>query len=268
MVIKGKFSRKAPPPKIVVPKLTNTYIDTVAALKKKPHQQKALEMIYDIANRVGPLMEHYGLRVRQLNEMSPRSAQLLGLNVNHGQRIQLRLRPHGDDNSFLTLDEVVDTMLHELVHNTVGPHNASFYKKWDEYRAKMDELDAKGIMLRGKGERLGGASVADIRQARLKKLHREFQGGTHRLGGGEGGDKKAEKSLQEFVREAAIRRAQDSKWCHDAEEEGDIAEDDDLILIDEEEFARGTKRERTRSPDRGGAKAAKVVEVIDLTSDE
>ena len=32
------------------------------------------------------------------------------------------------------LDQILDTMLHELCHNAYGPHNASFYKLWDELR--------------------------------------------------------------------------------------------------------------------------------------
>lgn len=48
--------------------------------------------------------------------------------------MKLRLRRYKKDEEFLPFDEVLDTMLHELCHNVHGPHNASFYKLWDELR--------------------------------------------------------------------------------------------------------------------------------------
>lgn len=59
-----------------------------------------------------------------------------GLNINGGggqtKEIKIRLRPHGSDSSFLPYESLVGTMLHELVHNVQGPHNAVFYKLLDE----------------------------------------------------------------------------------------------------------------------------------------
>ena len=48
--------------------------------------------------------------------------------------MKLRLRRPNRDSDFYPFDEVLDTMLHELCHNAVSPHNASFYKLWDELR--------------------------------------------------------------------------------------------------------------------------------------
>jgi hypothetical protein len=59
---------------------------------------------------------------------------LLGLNVNRGAEVKLRLRPDGRDNEFMPYEEVLDTMLHELAHNARSPHDAQFYKLWDELR--------------------------------------------------------------------------------------------------------------------------------------
>jgi hypothetical protein len=59
---------------------------------------------------------------------------LLGLNVNRGAEVKLRLRPDGRDHEFIPYEEVLDTMLHELAHNARGPHDAQFYKLWDELR--------------------------------------------------------------------------------------------------------------------------------------
>lgn len=65
---------------------------------------------------------------------SPTNPRLLGVNVNKGVQVKLRLRRVNNDGDFLSYHEILDTMLHELCHNAHGPHNASFYKLWDELR--------------------------------------------------------------------------------------------------------------------------------------
>lgn len=69
-----------------------------------------------------------------LNVCSPKRTALLGLNVGAGIHVKLRLRRPNNDEEFYPYNEVLDTMLHELCHNAHGPHNASFYKLWDELR--------------------------------------------------------------------------------------------------------------------------------------
>ena len=64
----------------------------------------------------------------------PKNARLLGLNVNRGAEVKLRLRRDGRDHDFIPYEEVLDTMLHELAHIVRGPHDAQFYKLWDELR--------------------------------------------------------------------------------------------------------------------------------------
>lgn len=58
----------------------------------------------------------------------------MGLNVGGGSEVKLRLRWQDRDLEFLPYDQVVDTMLHELCHNEIAPHNADFYKLWDQIR--------------------------------------------------------------------------------------------------------------------------------------
>lgn len=48
--------------------------------------------------------------------------------------MKLRLRHAGRDYDFIPYEEVLDTMLHELCHIARGPHDAQFYKLWDELR--------------------------------------------------------------------------------------------------------------------------------------
>ena len=62
----------------------------------------------------------------------------LGLNVGGGgggtQEIKLRLRNAHSRESFLPYTCILGTMLHELCHNHIGPHNQSFYKLLEELR--------------------------------------------------------------------------------------------------------------------------------------
>lgn len=65
---------------------------------------------------------------------SPTNSALLGLNVGRGVHVKLRLRRPRGDFDFFSYEEVLDTMLHELCHIEHGPHNALFYKLWDDIR--------------------------------------------------------------------------------------------------------------------------------------
>ena len=55
----------------------------------------------------------------------------LGLNCGGGSggtsEIRLRLRHANSKNEFLPYTSILGTMLHELCHNHIGPHNQSFY---------------------------------------------------------------------------------------------------------------------------------------------
>jgi hypothetical protein len=72
-----------------------------------------------------------------------------GLNVNGGQgkcsEIRVRLRPHHSPDSFYPYEDILGTMLHEIVHNVRGPHDSEFYKTLDEVTAECEELISKGI---------------------------------------------------------------------------------------------------------------------------
>jgi hypothetical protein len=50
----------------------------------------------------------------QLSEFSPRNPGLLGLNVNRGAEVKIRLRPARDDSSFYDWNHILGTMLHEV----------------------------------------------------------------------------------------------------------------------------------------------------------
>ena len=54
--------------------------------------------------------------------------------MGRGIHVKLRLRRPNRDGDFFPFNQVLDTMLHELCHNLISPHNANFYKLWDELR--------------------------------------------------------------------------------------------------------------------------------------
>ncbi|CAN6989588.1 unnamed protein product [Brassica oleracea var. botrytis] len=59
-------------------------------------------------------------RVKLLSEFCPTNPRLLGVNVNRGVHVKLRLRRVNHDADFLSYHQVLDTMLHELCHNAMA----------------------------------------------------------------------------------------------------------------------------------------------------
>nr|CAD1825528.1 unnamed protein product [Ananas comosus var. bracteatus] len=140
---------------------------------KKPGEEEAGALLQRVAKQVEPIMRRRKWRVKLLSEFCPANPSLLGLNVGGGAEVKLRLRRPNRDWDFFPFDQVLDTMLHELCHIEHGPHNAQFYKLWDEIRKECEELMSKGITGTGQGfdapgRRLGGFSrqppVSSLRQ--------------------------------------------------------------------------------------------------------
>lgn len=116
--------------------------------------------------------------------------------MNKGQKILLRLRYPGDKTQFLPIEQVTDTMLHELSHIVHGPHDAKFHALWDQLRDEHEGLVMKGYTGEGflsKGHKLGGTSrsVAPQEARRLARAAAEqrarqaeqYRGSGQRLGG-------------------------------------------------------------------------------------
>ncbi|KAK5171941.1 uncharacterized protein LTR77_003578 [Saxophila tyrrhenica] len=127
-------------------------------LQGLPRGDAALTMLRKVASLVKPIMRKRGWKVQILAEFLPPEANLLGLNVNRGFKICIRLRYHNNPDLFLPLEQVVDTMLHELSHNAYGPHDTNFHRLWDELRDEWETLTRKGYTGEGflsDGKRLG-----------------------------------------------------------------------------------------------------------------
>ncbi|XP_057433520.1 DNA-dependent metalloprotease WSS1 [Lotus japonicus] len=198
----------------------------INALKRKPRPEEATKMLEKIAKQVQPIMRKHNWRVKLLSEFCPSNPALLGVNVNAGVNVKLRLRRPNRDSEFYPFDEVLDTMLHELCHNAHSSHNAAFYKLWDQLRKECEELMAKGITGSGDGfdvpgKRLGGNSrqppLSSLRKTALaaaekrSRLGSLLPSGPNRLGG----DSAIMGALSpaQAAAMAAERRLQDDLWC-------------------------------------------------------
>ncbi|KAG6383500.1 hypothetical protein SASPL_156747 [Salvia splendens] len=222
----------------------------IKTLKRKPKEEEARKILDRIANQVQPIMRKHNWRVKVLSEFWPKNPALLGVNVGRGIHVKLRLRRSDRDEEFLPYHEVLDTMLHELCHNVHSPHNASFYKLWDEIRkwselsrtfqanerrsalaiapetVECEDLINKGISGTGQGfdlpgRRLGGAShkprQSSLRQVALTaaenrvRLQSLLPSGPNKIGG----DSSVMVALSpvQAAAMAAERRLQDNIWC-------------------------------------------------------
>lgn len=110
-----------------------------------PHRFEAEKLLQSLAAEVAPIMASHEWTVGGLLEMDPRDDQLLkqkqqeggcllGYNENGGARIYVKLRTDAD--GFRGRDELLKTLLHELCHNVVGPHNAAFFALYAEVRSE------------------------------------------------------------------------------------------------------------------------------------
>jgi DNA-dependent metalloprotease WSS1 len=169
-------------------------VDCFQHLSSMPRANEALHALKKIASMVKPIMRRRNWRVGTLAEFYPAESNLLGMNHNGGQMIQLRLRYPGDRTQFLPFEQVVDTMLHELSHIVVGPHNQEFHALWDKLRDEHESLLRKGYTgegFLGHGNRLGGRRIPRSelqRQARAAAEARQksaelARGSGRKLGG-------------------------------------------------------------------------------------
>ena len=152
----------------------------------------ALTMLRKIASVVKPIMRKRGWRVQVLAEFLPPEQNLLGLNINKGYKICIRLRYHNNPDLFLPFEECVDTMLHELSHNVWGDHDSNFHKLWDELRDEHEVLVRKGYTgegFLGSGNRLGGSRpqlpAHELRRLARESAEKRKQQGTLSAGSGQ-----------------------------------------------------------------------------------
>lgn len=180
---------------------------------QRPRADEALKSLQKIASIVKPIMRTRDWFVGQLTEFYPAEGNLLGLNVDRGREIRLRLRYPGDANQFLPFEQVVDTMLHELSHIVHGPHDDHFHALWNQLRDEHETLLRKGYTgegFLGRGNRLGGTGRIPMHEARRKaraaaeKRRNLTAGSGQRLGGSSPLPRNANEARAKII--AAIER--------------------------------------------------------------
>jgi len=205
--------------------MPDVFVQAFTHLKDRPKADEALPLLQRIASLVKPIMRKHGWVLPSLAEFFPESPNLVGLNVNGGQQILLRLRPAWAPSTFYDEDSIVHTMLHELTHNVHGPHDEQFYKFLSGLEEEYDALKKSGYAGEGffsKGHRVGQSVSRNLppHVARSKGLEAAEKrrkvsllmgGGGHRLGGNVIGV--SNKTPRELAAEAAERRVRDDKAC-------------------------------------------------------
>ncbi|KAI0652449.1 WLM domain-containing protein [Trametes meyenii] len=202
--------------------MSDVFVKSFTHLKDRPHADKALPLLQRIASLVKPIMRKHAWVLPVLSEFFPESPNLLGMNVNAGQKILVRLRPAHSPDSFYDEEDIVRTMLHELTHNVHGPHDDKFYKLLSELEEEYDALRRSGYSGEGfhsNGRRLGANVSHDLpphiaRQKAVDAAEKRRQISVVLSGGGRlGGMTRNNKSPRELAAEAAERRIRDEKAC-------------------------------------------------------
>ncbi|KAH9913557.1 WLM-domain-containing protein [Epithele typhae] len=127
------------------------------------------------------VMRKHRFSVGLLTELAPHEQpHLLGLNVNAGQAIKLRIRTNLYD-GFRTYKEVRRVLCHELAHNVWGDHDNNFKElnsTLNREVAEFERAQAAGT------HHLGSASSFDGPRPALEAEAQEYSlGGAYALGG-------------------------------------------------------------------------------------
>eukprot|EP01041_Mallomonas_annulata_P007975 gene7975-16324_t len=217
----------------------------VVELKKMSKKDEARSLLDRICLEVGPLLKRKKWKVHLVKEFFPKDPSLQGLNVNRGKSIMLRLRPSYNSNELLPYEDVMGTMIHELTHMQISPHDASFYKLMDELADEISNdimnISKNGGRIpqepfSGKSHRIGGKfgrnvpdtgdhrrnAMANAASRRLmldshgRKLGTDMATSLHSVNGNNGNCPKkplTREELRDHIARAAERRLRDNVWC-------------------------------------------------------
>ncbi|MCJ1283667.1 hypothetical protein MMC26_002998 [Xylographa opegraphella] len=193
--------------------------------KFRPREAEALQTLRKVASLVKPIMRQRGWTVGTLAEFWPPEKNLLGVNWNKGQKICLRLRYPSDERQFLPIEEVVDTMLHELCHIVHGPHDEPFHKLWNQLRDEHENLIRKGYTGEGflsNGHKLGGGRIP-MHEARRRARAAAEKRQTLNAGSGQklgGRSVRRGEDIRKVIADAATRRSTVERGCASGTERG------------------------------------------------
>ncbi|GLI67938.1 hypothetical protein VaNZ11_012267 [Volvox africanus] len=117
-----------------------------------PHPAEALKLLYRLANDPGIMgvMATHCYSVGLLSEMPPEGKVgispvcILGVNVNAGQEISLRLRTD-DLKGFRKYERIRETLIHELAHMEFGEHDNNFKQLNSQLARECAAINARFV---------------------------------------------------------------------------------------------------------------------------
>lgn len=255
-------------------------ISKIGSLKRFDDRDYARTLLHEMAILVAPVINEYGFKIGTLCEMYPSNANLLGLNVNKGQKILIRLRFALNSRLYYSMSSLIDTLLHELTHNVHGAHDNKFYDFLEKLKTRYLEHQAGMVKTNYRCEegKLGGKQTGLMREQRLKAVSKvTYVAEVRKLGDGAhvgASQRRISKppmslaALREKMLQATERRLKDSKWCS----LGVDIEDDDVEIID---MDSGLLTPLQPSPAKTDVPKAKLQpipqqykDIIDLTNEE
>ena len=185
-------------------------------------------------------MKHYNWLVPTLGELYPEGhvgvsdVCILGLNVNQGMKILLRIRTD-DLQGFRKIDIIKETLYHELAHNRLKEHNAEFFaftsliKKQalaSDWRRQGDSIFDRRIG----GRKVGNFGRGEFYRGDDDDDEEEEEETVHRLGGES--DLIAKILPAELLaRDAALKRAREAELASKGQTE--VAGTEEVMTIEE-----------------------------------
>ncbi|TFK71666.1 WLM-domain-containing protein [Pluteus cervinus] len=155
-----------------IPNLTSRFHQLVP-LPHLPNPDSALDLLRKLSEDPAILhvMQKHEFSVGVLTELAPHEhPQLLGLNVNKGQQIKLRLRTNAYD-GFRLYSEVRKVLCHELTHNVWGDHDENF----KELNSKLNREVAEYERAQDVGAHRLGGDVGDVYEPYMPSAELEAQ---------------------------------------------------------------------------------------------
>ncbi|PVU92118.1 hypothetical protein BB561_004021 [Smittium simulii] len=145
----------------------------IKALKKGENVNYAHDILIKLAAIVKPIMTKRGWFVNKLSEFYPKDRYLLGLNINKTAEIKIRLRKPTNYNSFIIFEDLLGTLLHELVHIIRAPHDDEFNRILLSLKKEMAKLILKGYRGDGfysTGKKLSCSTGLPLRSLRISDI--------------------------------------------------------------------------------------------------
>ena len=107
----------------------------------RPREAEALQLLKKVGSLVTPILKQRAWTIDVLSEFYIPQNGLLGLIWGRGQIVFLCLRKHDCEHEFRTLENLIDTMLHELGHMVHDGHGLRFCLLWRQLRQEFKDLD-------------------------------------------------------------------------------------------------------------------------------